>query len=43
MATMATTDDQREELLELVLAQMTYNRLRLKRRQQQAPKPSSES
>jgi hypothetical protein len=38
-----TTDDQREELLELVLAQMTYNRLRLKRRQQQAPKPPSES
>jgi hypothetical protein len=37
-----TTDDQREELLELVLAQMTYNRLRLKRRQQ-APKPPSES
>jgi hypothetical protein len=36
-----TTDDQ--ELLELVIAQMTYNRLRLKRRQQQAPKPPSES
>jgi hypothetical protein len=35
-----TTDDQ--ELLELVLAQMTYNRLRLKKRQQ-APKPPSES
>jgi hypothetical protein len=35
-----TTDDQ--ELLELVLAQMTYNRLRLKRRQE-TPKPPSES
>jgi hypothetical protein len=33
-----TTDDQREELLELVMAQMTYNRLRLKKRQE-APKP----
>jgi hypothetical protein len=36
-------EEQQEELLELVLAQMTYNRLRLKRRQQQAPKPPSES
>jgi len=38
-----TNEDKQEDLLELVIAQMTYNRLRLKRRQQQAPKPPSES